>query len=182
MKKIMILMLLFTTAVVNAQNDVLVIYVDASESGNKLVQIQEEVNNLVQSRSNYDVYLFISKGESPIVTNDRNDVAKQLRRLRSSFITAPDYKNDVVLLNKALLENGYISDINSISSNGGLPNQFEMHFWLEDENYSSLQLNKKIVDPLLFSNKLTFKDGLQENCTAILHLSNDEGINKVIYE
>ena len=105
----MILMLLFTTAVVNAQNDVymlnndvLVIYVDASESGNKLVQIQEEVNNLVQSRSNYDVYLFISKGESPIVTNDRNDVAKQLRRLRSSFITAPDYKNDVVLINKAL--------------------------------------------------------------------------------
>ena len=52
MKKIMILMLLFTTVVVNAQNDVLVIYVDASESGNKLVQIQEEVNNLVQSRSN----------------------------------------------------------------------------------------------------------------------------------
>jgi len=178
----MILMLLFTTAVVSAQNDVLVIYVDASASTDKLIQIQEEVNNLVQLRSSNDVYLFISKGESPIVTNDRNDVAKQLRRLRSSFITAPDYKNDVVLINKALLENGYISNINSISSNGGLNNQIEVHFWLEDENYSSLQLNKKIIDPLLFSNKLTFKDGLQENCTVILHLSNDEGINKVIYE
>ena len=182
MKKILIFILLFANALVNAQNDVLVIYIDASESKFNLIQIQEEVNNLVQSRSDYDVYLFISKGESPIVTNDRNDVAKQLRKLRSSFITSPDYKNDVVLINKALLENGYISNINDISINGGLPYQFEIHFWLENENYNSLQLNKKIIDPLLFTNKLTFKDGLQENCTVILHLTNEEGINKQVYE
>jgi len=182
MKKIMILMLLFTTAVVSAQNDVLVIYVDASASTDKLIQIQEEVNNLVQLRSSNDVYLFISKGESPIVTNDRNDVAKQLRRLRSSFFTEPDYKNDVVLINKALLENNYISNLNSISSNGGLNNQIEVHFWVAEENYIPLQLNKNLIDPLLFSNKLTFKDGLHENCTVILHLTNEIGINKEIYE
>ena len=76
MKKILIFILLFANALVNAQNDVLVIYIDASESSSNLIQIQEEVNNLVQSKSDYDVYLYISKGESPIVTNDRNDVAK----------------------------------------------------------------------------------------------------------
>jgi hypothetical protein len=182
MKKILILILLFTINLVNAQNDVLIVYVDASESSSYLIQIQEEVNSLVQSKSDYDVYLYISKGESPIVTNDRNDVAKQLRKLRSSFITSPDYKNDVVKINKAILENGYISNINDISFNGGLPNQFEIHFWLEEENYNSLQLNKKIIEPLLFANKLTFKDGLQEYCTVILHLTNEEGINKQVYE
>lgn len=182
MKKILILILLFAVNLISAQNDVLVIYVDASESSSHLIQIQEEVNNLVQSRSDHDVYLFISKGESPIVTNDRNDVAKQLRKLRSSFITSPDYKNDVIKINKAILEKGYISNINDISISDGLPNQFEIHFWLEYENYNSLQLNKKIIEPLLFANKLTFKDGLHENCTVILHLTNEEGINKQVYE
>jgi hypothetical protein len=182
MKKIMILMLLFTTAVVSAQNDVLVIYIDASASGKKLVLIQNEVNALVNSKRNSEIYLFISRGESPLFTNNRNDVEKQLRRLRIDHFTAPDYKKDTELLNAALLEYNHISDINSIIKNSGLDNQLEFHFWLDEENYTSLNLKKNIVESLLFSNKLKFKDGLQENCTAILHLSNNEGINKVIYE
>jgi len=174
MKNFITLLLLFTSLIINAQNDVLVIYIDASESGNSLIQIQNDVNDLVNSKQNSEIYLFISKGESPIVTNDRGDVAKQLRKLRMETITSPDYKKDVESLNAAMLENNYINSINSISMSNGLNKQFEIHFWLNEGDYTSLELNKKIVDPFLFSNKLKFKDKLQENCSAILHLSNNE--------
>lgn len=174
MKKFITLILLFTTLLTSAQNDVLVVYIDASESGNSLIQIQNDVNDLVNSKPNSEIYLFISKGESPIVTNDRGDVAKQLRKLRMETITSPDYKEDVESLNAAMLENNFFSNINNISSSNGLNKQFEIHFWLNERDYTSLDLDKKIVDPFLFSNKLKFKDKIQENCSAILHLSNDE--------
>ena len=181
MKKI-ILLCLFTSNIIYAQNDALIIYIDASASSTKLIDIQNEVNSLVDSRNNSDVYLFISKGESPVVTNDRKFVKKQLRRLRTDFITPPDYINDVKKINSALLENNHIININNISNNSGLDNQVEIHFWMQEENYNSLQLDKKLVDPLLFSNKLIFKEGLNKNCTAILHLTNSKEIKKVIYE
>ena len=165
---------------VSSQNDVLVIYIDASESGNQLIKIQEDVNDLVKSRIDSEVYLFISKGESPIVTNNRNDIAKQLRKLRMAFITAPDYLKDIEFLNNAILENNFINNINNITIDNGLDKQFEIHFWFNEEDYNSLDLSKKIVDPFLFSNKLKFKNNQQKNCTAILHLSNDSDSNKII--
>ena len=182
MRKIVTLIMLCTSLVLSAQNDVLVIYVDASDSGDKLIQIQDEVNALVTSKASARVYLFISNGESSLVTNDRADVGKLLRRLRSSFITAPDYKRDAKLLNTALLENNYISNINSISKNSGLDYQVDIHFWLDEDNYTALQLDKRIIEPLLFSNKLKFKNGLQENCNPILHLANETEIKTRKYE
>ena len=182
MKKIVILLMVFISLGLSAQNDVLVIYVDASASGDKLIQIQEEVNSLVDSKANARVYLFISNGESPLVTSDREDIGKLLRKLRSSFITAPDYKRDTKLLNTALLKNNYISNINSISKNSGLDYQVDIHFWLDERNYNDFQLDKKIIDPLLFSNKLKFKNGLQENCNPILHLENETEIKTQRYE
>ena len=95
-------------------------------------------------------------------------------------ITAPDYLKDVRFLNNAILENNYISNINNITIDNGLDNQFEIHFWFNEEDYNSLSLNKKMVDPILFSNKLKFKNNQQNNCTAILHLSNDSDSNKII--
>ena len=174
------LILLSVSLIVHSQNDVLLIYIDASESGSKLIQIQQDVNKLVESRKGSEVYLFISNGSSPIVTNDKNEVAKQLRKLRMVTITAPDYLKDVRFLNNAILENNYISNINNITIDNGLDNQFEIHFWFNEEDYNSLSLNKKMVDPILFSNKLKFNNNKQKNCTAILHLSNDSDSNKII--
>jgi hypothetical protein len=182
MRKIVTLIMLCTSLVLRAQNDVLVIYIDASESGDKLVQIKNEVEDLVASKSSARVYLFISHGESPLVTSDREDIGKLLRKLRSSRPSAPDYKRDTKLLNTALLKNNYISNINSISKNSGLDYQVDIHFWLDERNYNDFQLDKKIIDPLLFSNKLKFKNGLQENCNPILHLENETEIKTQRYE
>ena len=44
MRKIVTLIMLCTSLVLRAQNDVLVIYIDASESGDKLIQIKDEVD------------------------------------------------------------------------------------------------------------------------------------------
>lgn len=186
MKKIIIFILLFTTTLLRAQNNVLVIYVDAS-SEKKLKEIQKQVNALVDSKSSYAIYLFISSAEStkdgifPIVTNNRNEVDKNLQSLLLNFISAPDYNKDVKLLNAAFLENKYISDLNKISKTNGLNTQFEIHCFFDEQDYSTFKLSKKFVLPLLLSNRLKFKDGLQNNCTVMLHLINENEIKKIPY-
>jgi len=169
MKKIVILLMVFISLGLSAQNDVLVIYVDASASGDKLIQIQEEVNSLVDSKANARVYLFISNGNSPYVTSERGDVKRVLRKLRTRYITAPDYTKDVRSINRALLDSKYISDLNNISQSSGLNYQLDIHLWLDEGNFNDLKLEKRIINPILFSNKLKFENGEQENCSVTTH-------------
>ena len=111
MKNIITIFLFLFTNILFAQSDVLVVYIDASSSGNKLKEIQSEVKELVSDNADSEVLIFISNGESPLITSERSEVSKTLTKLRSIYVSAPDINTDIIKINKERLSNDYISDI-----------------------------------------------------------------------
>lgn len=177
MRKIITLIFFVFTQLIYAQNDVLFVYIDASSSDDKLKEIIAEVQDIVDSKPNSDILLFISKGESPIITNERSEVNRTLRRLRAIFISSPDFHSDLSRINSELLTNNYISDISEITVNDGLSHNIQFHFYFDKTDYYSLQLEKQMIKPFLFSNNLKFKESLQENCSVYLHLGIKDDIH-----
>ena len=174
MKNIITIFLFLFTNILFAQSDVLVVYIDASSSGNKLKEIQSEVKELVSDNADSEVLIFISNGESPLITSERSEVSKTLTKLRSIYVSAPDINTDIIKINKELLSNDYISDIRNITLTSGLKKSLTFHFYFDNTDYKSLQLEKQMILPLLFSNRLVHKESLQEKCKVYLHLGEND--------
>jgi hypothetical protein len=174
MRKITTLFLFLFTNILFAQSDVLVVYIDASSSGNKLKEIQSEVKELVSDNADSEVLIFISNGESPLITSERSEVSKTLTKLRSIYVSAPDINTDIIKINKELLSNDYISDIRNITLTSGLKKSLTFHFYFDNTDYKSLQLEKQMILPLLLSNRLIHKESLQEKCKVYLHLGEND--------
>ncbi len=180
MKNTALLCLFLLSLSLSAQTDKLILYVDASDSGQSLIKIQEQVDSVIRSKSNTDFYLFISMGNSPLFAEKIEDVSKTLRKLRFMEFPSPDFVGDINKINSFILEKNYISNLNVINKTS-IIDDIEFHFWFNKENFSSFNLVKKFVNPLLFSNKLKFKDGLNENCTVIYHLEKSGFISNKSY-
>lgn len=168
MNKLITILLVFITSVLIAQDNVLVIYVDASESKESLIDIQKEVKDLIEKNSEHKLYLFISNGKQPFVTNNRNDASKILNRLRIGMRPTPDHTFDTKELNKAMVENRYISNINNITQDDGLDYKIDMYFVIAKENLEIIK--QKIVEPFLYSNGLKYGEQNQVNCSVNFNL------------
>ena len=177
MKNIIVLILIFITAMVFGQRDVMVLYVDASSSEDKYDKIQDRFNNLVNENPNKDILLYISNGDNPIVANNRGDVAKSLRKMRSFLLQSPNPLYDVKRINSLLRKEGYVYNISQITKNDGVDQDISFHFYFDLRDYTNLQLKDKIIKPLLFTNRLMFtenENGLHETCDVFLHLGTQE--------
>lgn len=188
MRKITTLFLFLFTNILFAQSNVLIVYIDASSSGNKLKEIQSEVEELVSNNSNSEILIFISNGvtdkgeSSPVITNERSEVSKTLRKLRSIFVPSPDIGADLARINKELISNDYISDISNITLTYGLKKSLTFHFYFDKEDYNSLQFEKNLILPLLFANRLKQDEKLHKKCKVWLHLGENDNIDTDIKE
>ena len=164
MKQIITILLLSITTVILAQDNVLVIYIDASEAKENLIEIQDDVKQLIANKPNHKLFLFISNGLNPFLTNKSSEAGKILNRLRIGSRPAPDHTFDTKELNKAMLENQYISNINNITQSDGLENKIEIHVYTAKVNKNTIEL--KLVEPFLYSNRLKHAEKNQINCSV----------------
>ena len=164
MKQITTILLLSITTVILAQENVLVIYIDASESKENLIEIQDDVKKLITNKPNHKLFLFISNGRNPFFTNKRSEAGKTLNRLRIGSRPSPDHTFDTKKLNKAMLDNEYISNISNITQSDGLENKIEIYVYTAEENKKSIEL--KLVEPFLYSNRLKHAEKNQINCSV----------------
>tara|TARA_B100000900_G_C20538166_1_gene699264 strand:+ start:139 stop:648 length:510 start_codon:yes stop_codon:yes gene_type:complete len=168
MKQIITILLLSITTLSIAQENVLLIYVDASESKENLIDIQNEVKELIANNSDHKLYLFISNGKQPFVTNKRTDAGKILNRLRIGMRPTPDHTFDTKKLNKAMFENKYISNINNITQEDGLDHKIDIYIVTAKDNLNIIE--QKIVNPFLYSNGLKYGENNQVNCSVNFNL------------
>ena len=90
MKQIITILLLYFSLAVTAQENVLVVYVDVSSSKDKINEIKNEVQKVVDDKLDYRILLYISNGTNPSVSNENPDIEKIFRNLRKGYISSPD--------------------------------------------------------------------------------------------
>lgn len=171
MKQIITILVLYLSFAVSAQENVLVVYVDASSSKDKINDLQNDVQKVIGEKLDYRILLYISNGKNPSISTENPNIEKIFRNLKKGFISSPDLNFDVMSLNNLMVENNYISNISNISKNEGLNYEIEIHFFINEEVFerNNNEVEKKLVDAFLFSNRLKYKQGNQENCTLVIH-------------
>lgn len=168
MKKIILNLIMIVLSVsAISQSKVAVIYVDASNSGDKLILIQEEIKKI--TNNNDEVILYISNSESPLIATNKEEVEKVSIRLRMISPNYPDIRFDINKLNKELLKNNILSNIMSHTLNSGVENSIDFHFFFDQSDYNSNNYKNNMIQNLLLSNNLEFNSKLQNSCKVIIH-------------
>lgn len=170
MKKILTLILIFSSLLLEAQNNSLLLYVDASKSDKNLKAIGKTITSIVDSLNSPNIYLYISNGDKPMQTNDRSDISNLLRDLRiAGYIKSPDFFYDIKQLNTALIGNNFISNLNDITKESGVQAPLDIYFWFNEDDFNQSDIIKNFITPFLLSNKLLYKSGLQNNCSIYFY-------------
>ena len=168
MKKLILnlIMIAFSLSTI-AQSKVAVIYIDASNSGDKLILMQEEIKKI--NNNNDNVILYISNGESPLIATNKEEVEKSSVRLRMISPNYPDIRFDINKLNKELLKNNILSNIMNHTLNSGVESSIDFHFFFDKSDYESNNFKRNIIQKLLLSNNLEFNNKIHKNCKVIVH-------------
>ena len=141
------------------ESDVLIFYVDASSLKNKLKEIQNEVDSIIKLKEDNRILLYLSNGETPYITTERSEVRKTLRKLRTGYINQPDYNKDARTINKLILENKFLKNLNEITQYDGINHYMRFYFIANKEDFKYMKIQEKLIDAILFSNKLKFEGG-----------------------
>ena len=157
MKKIIFNILFVLLSVSSTSQSVTsVFYIDASNCGDKLKMIQDEVKSIISNDNSDKILLFISNGESPLIAHNIEDINKSLVRLRMISPPAVDPRYDLESLNREILNNDILSNLVNQSKSNGVRDNINFHFYFDASDYNSLNYKKNIIQLFLLSNNLEF--------------------------
>jgi len=189
MKKILLILTVFSTLISNAQRNIDIIYVEVSDKNaeSSLLIIQNQIKSILKDSksNNNDIFFYISQNvvdgddfsTRSFMTTDANE---GIRKMETGYLqgaptgNSPDYFLDTKDINTYLLTNNCLQNINSEEFE--LTNYLTFYFFLYEESYNeSVRNGKCIVNLIANANRLVDNGDIIERCAIYKKLATLEG-------
>ena len=155
-----------------SQNISEVIYIDLNSSSKSLSEIENEVKLITKSNSSF--LLYIANGEEPIYTSLPSDINSSIEQMYLLNARSSNFNFDVSNINTLLRKNGFVKNINTISSDSSLGSQLNFHFFYNTKEYKN-DVYSQFIKKLLLTNRLHYSNGnIHEDISLYIYKNNND--------
>lgn len=152
-----------------SQKEIKVLYIDASESVDRLYEMISKAKEIINEGEN--TLLYIANGSTPYSTTSNSEFDGTLNEIiKGGILSPPSLLEDVNKINRIFLDKGWL---NNLMDEDQTP-VISFYFMMEEANYESSNFLREFVNYLLLSNNLIYSGTLLNSCSVTIILDKSE--------